>query len=176
MGHLPQTRVEHSIKPARLCCVAIFGIVGLATVIVQEMMRLPQHRTKAPHLPHQPLHHLEPLVRAKKAAVLLGQINHDRAALHEGDALFVIDNRRDLIVGADLQKLRRELIACTNIHRDGLIRQAQFFQQDRHFAPIWRGPRIEIDHCRGPSDGLMCRHPRPKTRPWAGKSPHMAKC
>ena len=58
----------------------------------------------------------------------------------------MIDDCRHPVVRADFQKLRFELIALTNIHRNGVIRQTALFEHNRNLVSVRGGPVIEIYH------------------------------
>lgn len=57
-----------------------------------------------------------------------------------------VDHGRDLVVGADFQKLRQELLAIADIDRMGRIFQSAFLEHDVQLVPIGGVPGIEIDH------------------------------
>ena len=60
----------------------------------------------------------------------------------------VSTNRRHAVVGRDLEKVRRELIAASDVHRLDRVGNAEFLKQDRHLLAVGRGPVIEIEHRR----------------------------
>lgn len=51
-----------------------------------------------------------------------------------------------LLLGADLQKLRLELIAGGDVHRLDLVRKLRLLQQDGDLPAIGCGPVIKINH------------------------------
>src|SRR5215831_21372023 len=116
--NLAEPPVEHAVKPARFLRIALEAIAPVLLVgDLQEMVHLAGHRAKAAHLPHEPFQHrhLPAQVAGPKFAGLLAKVNEDRAGLENVDGgatrTFGIDNRRDLAVGADLDKSRVELLA-----------------------------------------------------------------
>jgi len=69
----------------RASCVAIDRVRDLLGRIRAEVVRLPEHRTDAGHLQHQPLQDLVLAVhvRRQEAAGLAGQVEQDRARLEQ---------------------------------------------------------------------------------------------
>ena len=51
---LGQAAIQDSIQAVRLLGEPLLGVGRLTLVEAQEMVRLPQHRAKPAHLPHQP--------------------------------------------------------------------------------------------------------------------------
>ena len=115
-------------------------------------MDLPEHRPGAAHLPHQPFE--RPIARLalvrQELARLVGEIDHDRSGLHQGHAIVVIDDGRDLVVGADLQEIGGELLVIADIDRMRRVGQSELFQQNRDLAAIGGRPRVEVDHRQYP--------------------------
>ena len=62
--------------------------------------------------------------------VLLGEVHEDRARLHQVDPGLVVDDRRDLVVRADHQELRRELLVLPDVDRRHRVGNAQLLQHD----------------------------------------------
>ena len=58
----------------------------------------------------------------------------------------MINNSRHFIIWAYLEELRLELIAFIDIDGNNLIGQAAFLEHDLDFMPVWRWPRIKINH------------------------------
>src|SRR5215472_6876008 len=115
---LAEPPVEHAVEPARFLRIALETVASVLLVAdLQEMVHLAGHRAKAAHLPHQPFQHrhLPTQIGGPKFAGPLAKVNEDRAGLENVDRraarTFGIDNRRDLAVGADLDKSRVELLA-----------------------------------------------------------------
>src|SRR5690606_26992692 len=79
-------------------------------------------------------------------AGLVGEIEQDGARLHQRLAGVVVDDGRDLVVGTDLQELRRELVVLADVDGMGGVVEAGFFEKDRDLAAVGRGPCVEIDH------------------------------
>ena len=75
-----------------------------------------EHGADVSHLEHEPLQRVVALARVlwQELAGLLGQVPQDRARLHHRVAPAAwsvgVDNRRDLVVGAQFQVLRCELV------------------------------------------------------------------
>ena len=58
----------------------------------------------------------------------------------------MIDDGWNLVVRADLEELRAELIALSDVDRQNTIMQAKFGQHYRDLVSIRRRPEIEINH------------------------------
>ena len=113
------------------------------------------------HLPHHP--HIDrdpiPLGRAVELASLASEILQDRAAFENGDGRtvrpFGIDDHRDLGIGGQRQKLWVVLFTVVDIDELDCVGQAHFFERDRDFPTVWRGPIIKINW-RGHGCLLSC--------------------
>ena len=118
---LGQLLVHHAIEALGFLGVPVHRVVDLFRRVEAEVMRLSQHGTYAAHLEHQPLQHFEFLSIGlrQEFARLRGQIKQDGARLEQADGLAIwsvgIDQRRDLVVGTDLQEFRRELLALADV-------------------------------------------------------------
>src|SRR5262249_29227016 len=100
------------------------------------------------HLPHQPFGDavaLE-LVGRQELAGLLGEIEQDRARLHQAEIVVAIDDRRDAVVRADLEELGLELLVLADVDRVGLVRDADLLQHDGGLAAVRGRPGVKIDH------------------------------
>ncbi len=64
-----------------------------------------------------------------------------------------IDDRRDAVVRADLEKFRLELLVLADVDRMHGIGQAEFLERDGSLAAVRRRPGVKIDHGVGPVDG-----------------------
>src|SRR3546814_3245165 len=65
-----------------------------------------------------------------------------------------VDDGRHLVVGADLQEVRRELVAGPDVDRMDVVRNAQFLQHDVDLVAVRRRPGIELDgHAQSPLRG-----------------------
>jgi hypothetical protein len=140
--------VEHAVEPLRLLEVALLGVGRLALVVLHEVVHLPEHRADAAHLPHQPLGHavaLE-LVGRQQLAGLLGEVEQDRARLHQAEIVVAIDDRRDAVVRADLEELGLELLVLADVDRMRLVGDADLLQHDGSLAAVGGRPGIKIDH------------------------------
>ena len=82
-------------------------------------MHLAEHRAGAAHLPHQPFDHLVAAFAGLRhqLAGLVGEIDQDRARLHQRQVVVAIDDRRDAVVGRDLEEVRRELFVLADVDR-----------------------------------------------------------
>ena len=149
---LAETPVEHLVETARLVGVAVVGVVDLLGCVGAEVMRLAQHRAEARHLPHQPLHDLEPGARllGQEPSGLLRQVEQDRARFEDRDGHavgpVVVGQRRDLVVRADREEFRVELLALFEVHPVLVIGKPGLFQHDVDLLTVGRGRGVEIDH------------------------------
>jgi hypothetical protein len=60
----------------------------------------------------------------------------------------VIDDRRDLAVGIDLDEVGRELLAFPHVDELGVVGKLELLQCEENLLHIRTGQRIEIDHGR----------------------------
>jgi hypothetical protein len=61
---------------------------------------------------------IAPVARLRQQlAGLVGEIDEDCAGLHQVNAVFAVDDRRNAIVGADVQEFRLELLVLANVDR-----------------------------------------------------------
>ena len=147
-----QPPVEHPIEAARLVGVAVVGVVDLLRRVGAKMVRLAQHRAEARHLPHQPLHDLEPGARlvGHEPPRLLRQIEQDRARFEDRDRLavrpVVVRQRRDLVVRADREELGVELLSFFQVHPVLVVGKPGLFQHDVDLLAVGRCRGVEIDH------------------------------
>ena len=76
------------------------------------------------------------------------QIHQDRAGFEYRRlaAIFMIDNRWDPAIGADLDKAGRELFALVDIDRDHSVIEPAFLKHDRNLLPVGRRPCIKVYH------------------------------
>src|SRR5262249_59796923 len=83
-------------------------------------------------------------------SALPGEVDQDRAGLENRDRLSVgtvaIDDRGDLVVRADPEELRLELLARADVHRADLVLEAGLLERDVDLVSVWRRPRIHLDH------------------------------
>ena len=119
-----------SLKPALQDAYASVVLVGVAALrirlvvgrIVDEVTVLTRHRPQVADLPEQPLAHflLTDPIRWHEPAGSFGQVHQDRARFEywqRAVGIVVIDDGRHAVVRADRQKLRRELVAFTDVDR-----------------------------------------------------------
>src|SRR5262249_7730300 len=69
---------------------------------------------------------------------------------HQRHAVVAIDDRRDAVVGTDLEELRLELLVLADVDRVHRVGQPELLERDGGLAPIGRGPGVEIDHGSNP--------------------------
>src|SRR4030095_13986638 len=79
-------------------------------------------------------------------ARLVREVDQNGARFHKGDVGIAVDDRRDPIVGSNLEEIGCELLILGNIDRVHSVGQAQFFERDGNFAAIGSRPGIEINH------------------------------
>jgi hypothetical protein len=115
-------------------------------------MDLAEHRARAAHLPHQPFDGAVARLAGlrQQLAALVGEIDQDRAGLHQAEPVIAIDDRRDAVVRADLQKFRLELLVLADVDRVHGVGQAHFLERDGSLAAVRGRPGVKIDHGVGP--------------------------
>src|SRR5262249_49126263 len=86
------------------------------------------------------------LVGRQQLAGLLGEIEQDRARLHQAEIVVAIDDRRNAVVRADLEKLGLELLILADVDRMGLVRDTDLLEHDGGLAAVRGRPGIKIDH------------------------------
>ncbi len=89
-------------------------------------------------------------VLRQKLAGLLREIDQDRARFEQAYGLAAravrIDDRRNAVVGGDLQELRLELLALGDVDLVHAVGQPALFQHDGNLAAVGRAPRVKFDH------------------------------
>ena len=147
-----QSPVHHAIQPPRLGHEALKTVTALGFIFqCNEVMHLPRDRAEAAHLKHQPFEHRHARRQAlrQKLARLLRQIKQDRAGLKHADGRTVravrIDDGRDLVVGADLEKRRSVLLALRDVNYLHVVGQAHFFERDTDLAAVGCVESVELD-------------------------------
>src|SRR5690606_18320601 len=126
----------------------------------REVMHLPRHRPETAHLEHQPLQHRDPCpqVRWHEAAGLLGEVEEDGAGFEDADRLapraVPVHDRRDLVVRADREELRRELLVAGDVDDAHLVGQAHLLEGHADLASVGRIPGVQFDAHR-PRRGSM---------------------
>jgi hypothetical protein len=63
----------------------------------------------------------------------------------------VVHDRRDLVVGRDLQELGIELVALADVDRLDRVLESRLLEEHRDLVAVGRGPVVEVDH-RGISE------------------------
>ena len=58
----------------------------------------------------------------------------------------MVDQHRHAMVGIDLQKVRLELIAASDVAGNDLVVETKLFEQDRDLLAVWRRPKVDIEH------------------------------
>src|SRR6267142_500585 len=143
--------VDDAIEPVGLVAVAVHGVLDLLRRVLQEVVRLPEHRPDVPHLEHHPLHYLPAIahVLRQKPAGLGGEVEQHRARLGERERLAagtaLVDHRGDLVVGRDRQELGLELVARADVDRVHAVFEPGLLEHDVDLVAVGRRPRIEID-------------------------------
>src|SRR5262249_7671173 len=102
--------------------------------------------TGAAHLPHQPFKDAVALFPWHQPVGLLSEIDQDRAGFHQMQPGVAIDDGGNFVVGTDLEKVGRELLALADVDGMRLIGQREFLECNGNFSPIGRGPSVKIDH------------------------------
>ena len=152
IGVLFEAAVDHAVEAVGLVAIAVAGVLDVLWRILQEMVRLAEHRADAAHLEHQPLQHAVAPARIgrQELAGLLGEVDQDRAGFEHRDRLAVgavgIDHGRHLVVRRDLEELGLELVARADVDRDHVVGQPAFLEHDVDLVAVGRGPRVEVDH------------------------------
>src|SRR3546814_12812813 len=95
-----EVAVEHPVKAVCLFRVAL-QTVSLLGGVASKMVRLPESWTDSAHLEHQPLDRLQPRDRIgrQQSTGLLGQVEQDRAALKQHQALPARTDRKSAAKG-----------------------------------------------------------------------------
>ncbi len=116
------------------------------------MVRLPKHRSGASHLKKEPL---EGRVSrgaslGEQLAGLVGEVDENGARFEDrlgrAACAVVVDDGRDLVIGADTQEVRRELLASAQIDHAHLVGEAELLERDGDFETVGGGCRVEVDH------------------------------
>ena len=86
-----------------------------------------------------------------EAPGLLGEIQQDRARFEQRNrraavGRLVVDDRRHAVVRGDLEKVRVELFAFTDVDRLDPIRNAGLLEEHRDLVAVRRRPIVQIDH------------------------------
>ena len=139
--------VQHACQSRHLVRVALDRVGQLFLGVSAEMVPLAEHRPDPAHLEHDPFQAFvaaDRVFRNQLAAGLFGQIDQDCRRLEQRERLAArpvgIDDRRDPVVGRDLEEFRLELVAGSDIDCDDLVREAQLLQRDMHLVAVRRCP------------------------------------
>src|SRR6267142_1059678 len=147
-----QLLFNHPVKPVGLVLVAVHRVLDLLGRVLQEIVRLPEHRPDVPHLEHGPAGSCRATcgIARQEPAGLRGEVEQHRARLGERERFsvraFLVDHRRDLVIGRDGEEFRLELITRSDIDGMNLILKTSFLQHDVDLVAIGRRPGIEVDH------------------------------
>src|SRR3954468_13923670 len=84
-----QSFFYNPIEAVGFVAVAVHGVLDLLRRVLQEVVRLPQHRPDVPHLEHHPLHHLPAVahIPRQKLAGLRGEVEQHRARFRKREGL-----------------------------------------------------------------------------------------
>src|SRR5690606_3905526 len=100
------------------------------------------------HLPHEPLDGAIALLARlrEKFSGLVGEVDQDRAGLHQPQPVLAVHDRGNAVVGRDLEEGGRELLVLADV--DGMrgVGQAHLLEGDRDLAAVRCGPGVEVDH------------------------------
>jgi hypothetical protein len=115
-------------------------------------MRLPGHRPEAADLPEEPLQRVVAAVHVvrQEPAGFLGEVLQDRAGLEDRQRAarrILVDDRRDLVVGAQAQERRIELLAAQYVDVLEPVREPALLEHDCDLEPVRR--RVEMQHDHG---------------------------
>jgi len=116
-----------------------------------EVVHLAGDRPEAANLEHQPLKHghARHRVARPEQPALLAQVDQDRARLEYADRparrALGVDDRRDLVVRADLQEGRVELLALADVDDVHFVGQAHLFERDADLAAIGGVEGVQLD-------------------------------
>jgi len=81
------------------------------------------------------------------------EIFEDRAGLAKRDSpagAVVIDDRRYLVAGADLEELRLHLRLLADVDRDDLVRKPGLLEHHARLVAVVGGPGVAVDHRASP--------------------------
>jgi hypothetical protein len=152
-GAVGQPLVQHAVKPLGLVAIARQAeLARRALGLQQELVHLAGHRAEATHLPHQPLgdRNLLARIRAGEPAGLGGEIEQDRPAFEHADGRAIgavgIDDGGDLVVRADGEERRLELLLLGDVHDMHPVGQAHLLQRHADLAAVRRVVGVEVDH------------------------------
>jgi hypothetical protein len=148
--------VQHAIQADRLVVVTIPRVLdvvaGVFLGVVVEVVGLAEHRSHVRHLENQPLQGVVALARilGEELAGLLGEVPEDGARFHHGVASAAgtvgVDDGGDAVVGGELQKFRRELLAEADVDVEVLPFDAQLLQHDHDLLAVGGRGRVQFDH------------------------------
>src|SRR6266540_950078 len=151
-----QPLVDHTVEALRLVAIAVHRVLDLLRRVLQEMMRLAEHRTDVAHLRHDPLHHHPALAQPlrQEPAGLRGEVEQHRPRLGERERFparpVLVDHRRDLVVRRDGEEIGLELLARADVDGMDFVFEARFLEHDVDLVPVGRRPGIEVNHRRKP--------------------------
>src|SRR6267143_227080 len=151
--HFGEPLLHDAVQPAYFVRIAVDRVLDpLGHGIAAEMAGLPHHGPDRAHLKHQPLQRdvLTTIVAGQQLPGSPRQVEQNRSRLENREGLSVrpvaVNDRGDLVVRADSQKLRFELLAGADVHRPDLVLEAGLLEHDMDLVPVGRGPSIDFDH------------------------------
>src|SRR5690606_12048557 len=153
---LPQTLVQDTIEAPGFVTIALLGIGDVFRRKAQEVMSLAEHRAKATHLPHQPLYRcpIGPRAFLHETPCFPGKVEQDGPRLEKSKGLSTrsvrINYSGNLVVGADLQEFRIELLVLGDVDGMHFIWQSQFFQGDGNLVTVGSAPGVKGYRHRNP--------------------------
>jgi len=127
--------------------------------VAPEMVGLAHHGAEAAHLPHQPLHAGPARVHVcrQQPAGLGGDVEQDRARFEQRKRLpvgaVVVDDRRDAIVGTDLEELGLELLPFPDVDAVDPVLQPGLFERNVNLVSVRRRPGVYVYHMDPLEDG-----------------------
>ena len=143
-----QSRIEHRQESFRFVLVTIYDRLNFGFRISKEDVRLSHHGTDTGHLEHEPLcnERCASGIGRHETTGLLREVQQNSTGLKDGEvARIAIYNRRNSPVGIDRDEIRLVLLAFQYFDMLDLIRQLEFFENDRRFPSIGCRCCIKID-------------------------------
>src|SRR6266852_477030 len=143
---------DDPVQPFGLVAIAVHRVLDLLGRVLQEMVRLAEHRPDVPHLEHGPLHHQPAIAQLarQELAGLRGEVEQHRPRLGERERLaarpVLVDHRRDLVVRRDGEEIGLELVAHADVDGMDFVFETRFLEHDVDLVPVGRRPSVKVDH------------------------------